>query len=213
MSNSGENLYTYTANNPVNLIDPDGNFWDTIIDMISIGWSLYDFILNPTWANAGWLVLDIIFALVPFLTGSSIIKAASRIDDVSNVAGYINKFDNLYDTIVIGNDMGRVTNMAFDVGGIIYDGYKPLNTLYALGKIDEITDSIRYTAKIDNARFIINAVSKGKNIINVGSDGRGFYRMMKSSYGLELKILYRLRYGNKIHQAWWLSNTGRRLMW
>ena len=161
----------------------------------------------------GWLALDIGFVAVPFLTASSIIKAASKLDDVSNVAGYINKFDNVYDTIVIGNDMDRVTSMAFDVGGLVYTGYKPLNTFYNLGKIDDITDSIRYAAKLDNARFIMNSFDAGRNIVNVGSDGRGFFKIMKSAYGMELKILYRLRIGNTLHKAWWIANSGRRIIW
>lgn len=103
--------------------------------------------------------------------------------------------------------------MAFEVGGMVYDGYKPLNALYALGKIDDISDAMRYAGKLDNARFIINAVDSGKKIISVGSDGRGFIKMMKSAYGMELKVLYRLKYGNKIHQPWWTLNSGRRLIW
>ncbi len=65
---------------------------------------LYDFIKEPSWENFGWLALDVVFAVVPYITSGSIIKAASKLDDASDVGRYINKFDNIYDSIVIGND-------------------------------------------------------------------------------------------------------------
>jgi len=210
---NGLNLYAYCGNDPINRYDPTGHAWDVILDIFSIGWSLYDFIKDPSWENFGWLALDVVFAVVPFLTGSSIMKAASKLDDVSDIGGYMNKFDNVYDSIVIGNDMGRVTNLAFDTGSMIYDGYKPMNALYAMGRADEITDAMRYAAKVDNARFIMDKYKAGYKIINAGSDGRGFFKMMKSSYGMELKILYRLKYGNKLHKLWWILNSGRRIIW
>ena len=207
------NLYCYCANDPINRHDPSGCAWDTILDIISIGWSIYDFIRKPSWENAGWLALDVVFGMVPFLTGSRIMKAASKLDDISDIGGYMNKFDDVYDSIVIGNDMGRVTNLAFDTGSMIYDGYKPLNALYAMGKVDEVTDAMKYAAKVDNARFIMDKFNAGYKIINAGSDGRGFIKMMKSAYGMELRILYRLKYGNKLHRLWWILNTGRRIIW
>lgn len=210
---NGLNLYAYCGNDPINRYDPTGHAWDVIFDIFSIGWSLYDFIKDPSWENFGWLALDVVFAVVPFLTGSSIMKAASKLDDVSDIGGYMNKFDNVYDSIVIGNDMGRVTNLAFDTGSMIYDGYKPMNALYAMGRADEITDAMRYAAKVDNARFIMDKYKAGYKIINAGSDGRGFFKMMKSAYGMELKILYRLKYGNKLHKLWWILNSGRRIIW
>ena len=206
----GYNLYCYCGNNPVMYIDPNGCFWDTIFDIISIGWSLYDFIKEPSWENFGWLALDVVFAVVPYITSGRIIKAASKLDDVSDIGGYINKFDNIYDSIVIGNDMGRVTNLAFDTGSMIYDGYKPINALKAMGKADEITDAMMYAAKLDNARFIIDKYKAGYKIINAGSDGRSFFKVMKSAYGMELRILYRLKYGNKLHKLWWILNLERR---
>jgi RHS repeat-associated protein len=75
---TGLNLYAYTGNNPVMFVDPSGNFWDYVIDFISIVWSAYDFWNNPSWANAGWLALDVVFAVVPVLTGSSALKAYSK---------------------------------------------------------------------------------------------------------------------------------------
>ena len=210
---NGLNLYAYCYNDPVNHADPIGCSADTILDIISIGWSFFDFIRKPTWENAGWLALDVVFAVVPFLTGSQIMKAASKLDDISDIGGYMNKFDNVYDSIVIGNDMGRVSNLAFDTGSMIYDGYKPLNALYAMGQADKVTDAMRFAAKVDNARFIMDKFNAGYRIINAGSDGRGFIKMMKSAYGMELRILYRLKYGNKLHKLWWIFNSGRRIIW
>ncbi len=207
------NLFAYCANDPVNRYDPTGHLLDTILDIASIIWSVYDFMQYPSWESFGWLAIDVGFAVVPFLTGSSVMKAASKLDDVSDIGGYMNRFDDVYDSIVIGNDMGRVTSLALDTGSMIYDGYKPLNALYALGKADEITDAMRYAAKVDNARFIVDKFNAGYKIINAGSDGRGFIKMMNSAYGMELKILYRLKYGNSLHQLWWILNSGRRIIW
>ena len=159
------------------------------------------------------MALDVAFAVVPFLTGSSLIKGASKLDEIAYIGQGINRFDNVYDTVVLGNNMDRVTSMALDIGATYYGGYKPLNALNALGKIDEATDAMRYAAKLDNARFIIDKFNDGYKFVHVGSDGRGFIKMMKSAYGMELKILYRLKYGNKLHTMWWLVNSWRRSVW
>ena len=207
------NLYAYCGNDPVNRYDPNGYAWETILDVVSIGWSLYDLIKKPSWINVGWLALDVLFAIVPFLTGSNIIKAASKLDEVAYVGQGINRFDNLYDTVVLGNDMNRVMDRAWDIGATFYGGYGPLNALGALHDFNSATDAMRYAGKLDNARFIIDKFNDGYKFIHIGSDGRGFFAMMKSAYGMELKILYRLKIGNKLHKTWWLLNTGRRVVW
>ena len=51
--------------------------------------------------------------------------------------------DNVYDTVVLGNNMDRVTSMALDIGATYYGGYRPLNALndttaYILSKLIEL---------------------------------------------------------------------------
>ena len=166
---------------------------------------------DPSWANVGWLALDVVFTVVPFLTGSSLMKGASKLDEIAYIGQGINRFDDAYDTVVLGNKMDRVTNMALDIGATYYGGYGPLNALNALDRINEATDAMRYAAKLDNARFIIDKFNDGYKFVHIGHDGRGFFQMMKSAYGMELKILYRLRYGNNLHTIWWIVNSSRRL--
>ena len=88
-----------------------------------------------------------------------------------------------------------------------------LNALSALHDFESATDAMKYAGKLDNVRFIIDKVYDGYKFVHVGSDGRGFFKMMKSAYGMELRILYRLKIGNKLHKAWWIFNSGRRIVW
>ena len=76
--------------------DPTGHWLDTVIDIISIGWSLYDFIEDPSWKNFGWLALDVGFALIPFLTGSGGLKAVNKLDDISDLSKITTKADDIY---------------------------------------------------------------------------------------------------------------------
>ena len=210
----GLNLYAYCLNNPIMYYDPSGCFSiDTIVDIASVFWSAYDLIKNPSWKNAGWLALDIVFALVPALTSNGIIHAASKLDEVSYIGQGMNRFDDLYDTVVLGNDINRVMDRAFDIGATFYSGYWPLNALESLHDFENVTEAMQYAAKLDNARFIIDKVNDGYKFVHVGSDGRSFFKMMKSAYGMELKILYRLKIGNKLHRFWWIINSGRRIIW
>jgi hypothetical protein len=65
----------------VGRIDADGQALETIADVASIGWSTYDLIKNPSWANVGYLAWDIGATVVPFVPGSYVakgIKAASK---------------------------------------------------------------------------------------------------------------------------------------
>ena len=81
------NLYTYCANNPILFHDPSGNFWETVFDIISLGWSAWDMIQDPSWKNAGYLAWDIAALCVPFLPGS-------YIDDLSDGTRWLIKYSD-----------------------------------------------------------------------------------------------------------------------
>lgn len=72
----GINDYAYCGNNPVGRVDADGEILETIADIASIGWSTYDLIKNPSWANVGYLAWDVGATVVPFAPGSYVAKGA-----------------------------------------------------------------------------------------------------------------------------------------
>lgn len=63
-------LYTYCENDGVNHIDPSGHALETFADVASIGYSLYTFVKEPSWGNAGYIAMDVGATLVPFVPGS-----------------------------------------------------------------------------------------------------------------------------------------------
>ena len=63
-------MFAYCGNNPVNRSDVEGNFWDTIFDVVSLVVSVVEVINNPDDPMA-WigLVGDAADVLIPFVGG------------------------------------------------------------------------------------------------------------------------------------------------
>ena len=111
MGLSDKNLYAYCDNNPVMRRDDGGMFWDTVFDVVSLVCSVVDVIKNPDdpWAWAG-LAADVVSLAVPFATGGgTIVKAASKVDDVVDVARSVDKAADVLDT---ATDIGKATGKA-----------------------------------------------------------------------------------------------------
>ena len=66
---NGINLYAYCVNNPVMRVDPVGHFWESILDVISLGASIIEVAITPgnplSWASLAGDIVD----LIPFVTG------------------------------------------------------------------------------------------------------------------------------------------------
>ena len=71
------NRFAYARNNPLRYRDESGHTpWD-VVDFIFWGWSLKDFIAEPTWAAAGWLALDTV-SLLPLIPSAGYFTRAGR---------------------------------------------------------------------------------------------------------------------------------------
>ncbi len=113
----GYNAFAYCANNPVNYTDGSGNFFDTIFDVISIGFSIADVIANPTdpWAWAG-LAGDLI-DLVPFVSGvGETVKAIGTVADVVDVVDDVRDAAKVVDAIDDIHDTGKIVDGITDAG-------------------------------------------------------------------------------------------------
>ena len=62
------NRYMYVAGNPLRLTDSSGHFWETVADVVSVGYDVYDIYQNGlTWSSGGALVVDVAGAAIPFV--------------------------------------------------------------------------------------------------------------------------------------------------
>ena len=87
----GCNLFAYCENDGVNNVDPKGNAAETVLDVVGIGFSLYDFIKKPSWVNFGFLVWDVAAAFVPFAPGSYAAKGGKLVVKIADRASDLKK--------------------------------------------------------------------------------------------------------------------------
>ena len=88
---SASNMFAYCGNNPVCRKDEDGEAFETVFDIISLGCSIADVAVNPAnpWA---WLSLigDVADVAIPFVGGLGeavrVLKSKNLIDDAVDVA-------------------------------------------------------------------------------------------------------------------------------
>ncbi|MBQ3215077.1 MAG: RHS repeat-associated core domain-containing protein, partial [Oscillospiraceae bacterium] len=171
----GYNLFAYCGNNPVIRADHGGQFWDYVIDAVFLAWSVYDVINEPEdWENWAALGVDAIFAVVPFVTSGAgqVIKIGNRVDDVVDVAGAINKIDNIQDVskaTMIGRDMQRVTKAAKNTKIIgladnLYDAWKGYDkSATGIKKIFHNSISMAH-----NGGWLLGKLRKGYTVIDIG---------------------------------------------
>ena len=81
---TGNNMFAYCGNNPVGRTDASGLFWDTALDVISLGVSIANVIENPDDPMA-WLgvAADVASLAIPCVSGGgALVRAAAKADDV-----------------------------------------------------------------------------------------------------------------------------------
>lgn len=72
------NEYLYTANNPIVRTDPDGDYFETALDVASVVYSANEFKRNKSIKNAGWLAFDMVMLAMPIGTGSGAFRKAAK---------------------------------------------------------------------------------------------------------------------------------------
>lgn len=72
------NEYLYTANNPVNAVDPDGDYVETALDIASVVYSAQQFKKQRSFTNGAWLAFDVVMLALPIGTGSGVIRAGLK---------------------------------------------------------------------------------------------------------------------------------------
>ncbi|MBE6601040.1 MAG: RHS repeat-associated core domain-containing protein [Ruminococcaceae bacterium] len=120
----GYNLFAYCSNSPVVHKDDSGYIIDTIFDVVSLGFSIYDVCTNPDdpWAWVG-LAADVACLVIPFATGGGLaVDALSKADDVVDFCRAADTVDDIADATRAGANVVD----AFSDAGKGFDSYKQL---------------------------------------------------------------------------------------
>ena len=186
-----KNLFAYCDNNPVVRVDRNGQFWDYVVDIGFLAWSVADVVNDPgDWKNWAALTVDVVFAVVPFVPSGvgQVIKVGNKIDNALDVANAINKVDNVQNVAkvtMIGRNMDRVTNTANLIGKAdnLYEAWKGYDAT-ATGMKRLLHNGI---SMAHNGGWLFGKLRQGYTVIDIGLStmhkGRGLW------YGTERFVL------------------------
>ena len=104
------NLYTYTHNNPLKYIDPNGHAVETIADIGSTLFSIGNMVANPSWGNLGFLLWDMASVFIPAVPGSYAARAIDVVNDIGIAILSINTLNDLYENSLSTRDFSNLTD-------------------------------------------------------------------------------------------------------
>ena len=169
---NGLNLYAYCMNNPIMYADPSGHWIETVFDLISLGASVVEVVINPTnpWAWAG-LVGDAV-DLLPFVTGlGEGIRATKMVKYADDV------IDASYDTIKFVKAADMVDD--FSDGGTMLRRVGNLDDYRTLTKTTHVDGTNLHTLFMDNGDIIVDSITQKKYRYD------GINKLTKSLYELK----------------------------
>jgi hypothetical protein len=174
-------------NNPLTRVDPNGHFFDIILDIGFIAYDIYSLVREPSWANATYLALDVGAALVPFATGiGAAAKAASYSDDI-------------YDSLRYGDDL--------------YDSYKGYDSV---DNIAGACNCFIAGTKVltDEGEKNIEDIEVGDKVLSKDEEtGEQDYKEVVALHRNEKETTYKLSVGNQIiettdNHPFWVDGKG-----
>ena len=169
MAYTDKNLYAYCDNNPVMRVDNGGEFWDTVIDVVSLCFSVVDVAMNPDdpWAWVG-LAADVVSLAVPFATGGgALVKVFTKADDVVDFFKVIDNTTEVVDTATdIANQQRKLdaietaANALDDGDNFVYYAFHGDGTLEYVGITNDFNRRHNQHKKIRNTLHYIDGKSR-----------------------------------------------------
>lgn len=182
------NRYAYVANSPTNYVDPTGMILETVFDVGSVGYDIWELWNNPSWENALWLTLDVGALLIPFVpsVAGPLARAAK-----AAVKG-VNALDNTLDAsraVSTSADLLRITNRLEDLSEPVYvlnlsgDVLNRFDDLYKAGRYGDMPKQLAL------GKYVDQFVKSGFKNFDTSSSilGRNFPDAWRSGGIIEIK--------------------------
>ena len=123
-----KNLFAYCDNNPVVRVDVSGCVWETVFDVVSLGFSIAEVAMNPYDITAWVGLVGDTIDLIPFVTGvGEVVKGVRFVDKVGNtleITKAVDFTDDAIDTIKTLDRSSGFTKSTASAGRRIHAGYK-----------------------------------------------------------------------------------------
>lgn len=79
-------------------VDHTGYWADIFLDVQFLYYGIIDLIADPSWTNAGWVTVDLVFTIIPFIPALSSMRHLGKVDDVVDTFKGFRLSDDTFDT-------------------------------------------------------------------------------------------------------------------